>query len=336
MTNGMKPHCTYLFGLACCLAAFTSAGLAGQIEASVVMEQARRLSDIWEKNAPAFHLKADLILKDENGTGQQGTYVESWISAGQWRRETVIGSFHRLEVASGDKRWLLDSSNGMPITAYNLESMLAPWRMDPMLLDNAVVKEKSWHGQALRCVTRQAYPEGKAAVCVDKATGALADKVEPVKHGRRIEDEICEYSNYQKFGEKIFPRLVRCLDGNRLKLEFRIVQLEPAENLSADLFASVDGAKESFNCQGALRMPQALFTPDPSPPTTKNPDHPVELLVVVGKNGKPKKINVVRSIDRDFDNAAMSAIQRWKFKPATCEGKPIDQEVHVEVEFHIQ
>lgn len=330
----MKSDYKYLFGLVCYLAVLISAGFAGQKEASAVMEQAGRLSDIWEKKAFSFHLKADLTLYDEKGASQQGRYVESWASAGQWRRETMVGSAHRIEVANGDKRWLLNSSN-ISISAFQLRSMLAPWSIDPGFLEKAEIEEKSWHGRALRCVTTKAYPEGKDGVCVDKASGALAVKVKPAKHGKLIGDEICEYDDYQKFGEKIFPHLIRCADGNQLKLELRVTELEPASNLSAGLFTPVDGAKESFNCQGVLRAPRPVSSPNPVPSAIENRNHPVELQVIVGKNGKPKNIEVVRSVDRDYDEAALRAVKRWKFEPATCEGEPIDQEVHVEMEFRV-
>jgi TonB family protein len=335
MTGTMNPERQFLFGLIFCVAVLTCAGFAGQKEVAAVIEQASRLADVWEKNGSAFHLKADLTFYDERGTTQQGTYEESWASAGQWRRETVVGPFHRIDVAVGDKRWSLDSS-ALPITAYQLRSILAPWSLDAGLLEKAKIEEKSWHGQAVRCVVIEAYPAGRSAVCVDKGSGALALKIEPVKHEKRIGDEVCEYSDYQKFGEKIFPRLVRCIDGNRLTLELRITELKPADKLSTSLFAPVDGATESFNCQGILRPPRLVSSPDPVPPTAKDPGKPVELLVMLGKNGKPQQIKVIRSIDSAFDAAAMSAVRNWRFKPAGCEDEPIDFELHVVIEFHIK
>ncbi|HEY6251072.1 MAG TPA: hypothetical protein VI685_14010, partial [Candidatus Angelobacter sp.] len=265
----MKPDCKYLFGLAYCLAVLTSVCLAGDKEISALMVHASQLSDIWDNNAPAFHLKAALTFYDEKGT-TQGTYTESWVSGGQWRRETVIGAFHRIEVARENKRWLLDSNEDMPITANLPQLRLAPWRMDLTLWKSGKLEEKSWHGQALRCVVTGVYP-GANAFCVDKVTGALAAEVESVKDEERSVNEICEYSDYQRFGEKMFPHLVRCLDDNKLKLEIRVAELETANNLSAELFAPLDGAKESFNCRGIIQVPKPISSPDPSLPSLVNP-----------------------------------------------------------------
>jgi periplasmic protein TonB len=57
--------------------------------------------------------------------------------------------------------------------------------------------------------------------------------------------------------------------------------------------------------------------------------------VMLGQDGKPRDIKVARSIDKAFDGAAMDAVRRWKFEPATCDGAPVETQINVEVVFRV-
>jgi TonB family protein len=144
------------------------------------------------------------------------------------------------------------------------------------------------------------------------------------------------YSDYQKFGDKVFPHLVRCYDDGKPTLELRVLELDVANNFGPDLFARPDGALETENCQGFPKPPKAVYTPDPAPPRRETPKDPVVLLLKVGEDGKPREIKVARSVDKAFDSAAMDAVRRWRFEPAMCEGKPIETQINVEITFRVQ
>jgi TonB family protein len=36
----------------------------------------------------------------------------------------------------------------------------------------------------------------------------------------------------------------------------------------------------------------------------------------------------------DYDQAALAAVQQWRFKPATCDGEPMEKKMAIETEFH--
>jgi len=60
----------------------------------------------------------------------------------------------------------------------------------------------------------------------------------------------------------------------------------------------------------------------------------VVLLLVVDRDGKPQELKVVQSVGKDFDDHALAAVGRWKFRPGTCDGEPIPMEISVEIDFH--
>ena len=66
----------------------------------------------------------------------------------------------------------------------------------------------------------------------------------------------------------------------------------------------------------------------------RNEGGTVLLRVSVGSDGTPTDIDVVqRSGSRDLDRAAISAVNRWQFRPATRNGRPVASTVQVPVEF---
>ena len=64
----------------------------------------------------------------------------------------------------------------------------------------------------------------------------------------------------------------------------------------------------------------------------------VLLDCVVASSGIPRDIIVARSLDDVFglDQAAIEALEQWRFKPGTKDGKAVDVHVHVEMTFTLK
>ena len=57
---------------------------------------------------------------------------------------------------------------------------------------------------------------------------------------------------------------------------------------------------------------------------------------MVGTDGKPYEIEVVDSMgSRSFERAAVKSVERWKYKPATYNGTPVDSSEITKIRFHI-
>jgi TonB family protein len=64
----------------------------------------------------------------------------------------------------------------------------------------------------------------------------------------------------------------------------------------------------------------------------------VVLETVIDAEGKPTNIRVARSLDPTYglDANAIKALEGWRFKPATREGKPVPVQVSVELTFRLR
>jgi TonB family protein len=87
---------------------------------------------------------------------------------------------------------------------------------------------------------------------------------------------------------------------------------------------------------GALTTPDAIQKSDPGYPTElqrANAQGTVTLYAVIHSDGTVGDIRVLSSPDERLDAFATSALARWKFRPATKDGKPVALEAVVKIPF---
>ena len=59
------------------------------------------------------------------------------------------------------------------------------------------------------------------------------------------------------------------------------------------------------------------------------------LRLIVDSAGHPRDIRVVRGLGFGLDAKAIDAVQQWRFQPAMKDGKPVDVQISVEVDFRL-
>jgi TonB family protein len=89
---------------------------------------------------------------------------------------------------------------------------------------------------------------------------------------------------------------------------------------------------------GAVLPPKAIHAPTPKYTNAARRaqlegDCVVEL--VVDGQGRPQDIHVKKSLDEGLDHNAIKAVKKYRFKPATMNGKPVAVLVDIDVHFSI-
>ncbi len=93
-----------------------------------------------------------------------------------------------------------------------------------------------------------------------------------------------------------------------------------------------------FQIGGGVSAPRPLFTPDPEySEEARRAKHQgtVVLWLVVGPDGRPRDLRVLRSLGLGLDEKAVEAVRQWKFEPARKSGAPVAVRINVEVEFKL-
>ena len=105
---------------------------------------------------------------------------------------------------------------------------------------------------------------------------------------------------------------------------------------------SVDIGKHSpdvpLKVGGMVKPPRAIFTPDPEYSSQANHARlqgTLLLRVIVGPEGRARDIRVQRGLGMGLDEKAIEAVQRWKFEPATKDGKPVTVQINIEMNFRL-
>ena len=129
-------------------------------------------------------------------------------------------------------------------------------------------------------------------------------------------------------------RSYACAEDKKTRIEARIVELVADPDPNPALFMRPEGARESVNCLSTLQPPAVVRQEDPPPPRKSPAGTAVVLALAVRTDGKPEDLKVLSTPHREFDQAALTAVRRWRFKPGRCDGEPMEMTIAVEMDFH--
>lgn len=323
---------TRILSITVCMVICASSALAESKnkEAASLIQHAKQLSDIRAEGSAAFILKGDFKILRDPDHPLTGSYTEIWASSSLLRVEVSAGDLHSTKVINDRKQWELSAPSEIPKDIGSAANSIA-YRIDRFSLDSrgpAKIIDRINGSGTFRCIVGQDDGfGGRQESCFDKSGGQLvAQSASFISQGGELVRS-CFYSDFQKFGNKLFPRSIRCLEGERLLLDARIVQLTLQDPADKSVFAAFPGAKELPNCPVQPKNPEAIDSPNPVGAT----GGPVVLSLIVGTDGRPHDVKVVTSGGAAMDEGALAAVLRWRFKPGTCEGQPMESLINVAI-----
>jgi TonB family protein len=112
------------------------------------------------------------------------------------------------------------------------------------------------------------------------------------------------------------------------------------DTLSVDAVSAmhVCGANDSPSKGECATVPRPLSKVNPSYPEKARQARKqgtVTIGVIVARDGSVTGAHVVKGVDEDIDRAAIQAVNQWKFEPGTYQGKPVDVELTLTVNFRL-
>jgi TonB family protein len=93
-----------------------------------------------------------------------------------------------------------------------------------------------------------------------------------------------------------------------------------------------------YKVGGGISAPTAISAPDPDyteEARRAKKQGTCILWLIVDSTGHPRDIRVIRGLGFGLDSKAVEAVNHWKFQPALKDGRPVDVQISVEVEFHL-
>ena len=111
--------------------------------------------------------------------------------------------------------------------------------------------------------------------------------------------------------------------------------LAPADMVPAQPMFPDPPLPTLYSIGGKVTPPQVTIPSDPVYDHAEGKAKDVGTVVlelIVTPDGLPEDIKVVKSIGLGLDNKAVEAVKKWKFAPATKDGKPVAVKIRVEVQ----
>ena len=135
----------------------------------------------------------------------------------------------------------------------------------------------------------------------------------------------------------------KCIDTDIKVHDFALMTLTQKQSLGAEEPSETrrvcfpGGERAYFKAHG-VQLPKPIHIPDPQYPDTARRDArqgTVILDFILDTSGEPTTLVISRPLGYGFEEAALTAVERWRFQPATLNGKAIPFATTVEVNFHL-
>jgi len=110
--------------------------------------------------------------------------------------------------------------------------------------------------------------------------------------------------------------------------------------------AVAQDSTETSNSSTLASLKDADVFP-PRPIHTRNPKYPAEsrragiqgtswLSLIVGTDGVPRDVKVVRRLDETLDEISLEKVRTWRYKPAMKNDQPVEVEILVKIAFRLR
>ena len=146
------------------------------------------------------------------------------------------------------------------------------------------------------------------------------------------------YSPPIQYGKPVDGKVYVVISADHGKVSSRVepelpIPIQPRQPIK-ELFAS----EQLFRVGATVKAPKVLNAPDPeySELARRAKYQGVAVLgVIVGPDGNPQDVWVVKKLGLGLDQKAIDAVRTWKFDPATRDGQTVAVLLNVEVSFRV-
>jgi TonB family protein len=122
--------------------------------------------------------------------------------------------------------------------------------------------------------------------------------------------------------------------------EERLIPVQSVQPTGEPSSADTDAENPVFHVgkDSKVRAPEAKFTPVPESSTVAQYEKYqgiVVVAIVVRSDGRVHNVRLLRPLGMGLDEIALTAVQSWRFQPATHNKEPVAVEMNIEVAFNL-
>jgi hypothetical protein len=352
------PSAVACLGIVLCLTASSiavpqaSAAEDQQQKGIALVARATQLQRLLAPDTGPFRLRAHVKLLGLVEGTREGDYVLMAASHAQWFEQVRFPGYSELTGVYDGQAWRKRNVIDKPFRFHEVSELLSPARHLRLPANTEVKKlwQKDVRGVNAFCIEVsptgflwQKDTAGKAAIspvgiskdsqatlCFDPASGALLSAAYSNALPRY------EYEGQVTLGNKVFPKVLRCFEGNELVVEATVQELAKEESQDPAGFAPPAGADKGPYCETPevprlvekKQMNEELLVSAKA----RRQFGTVICLAEIGTDGLIHDLAVLqwRGI---FSLAVKQAVKDWRYAPATCNGVPVPSEIYLAYTF---
>jgi len=182
----------------------------------------------------AYILHATFQVKVAAGTIENGTYVDTWKSDDEWRREATIGKSRFIRARHGEKRYLLSEGPDAGVLRVVLKAMEPIPAIDTLVESDWRMKWDTVGGvKTFRVLA--GYESADGTLDPEQARGYWFDESGKLvkTYFRGIETQRIDFKD---FGDVAIAREIRVLHDHQLGMLIRVTEVSAAATIPENIF----------------------------------------------------------------------------------------------------
>ena len=309
-------------------------------DAAAILTKAAGLVDLQTQGATPFLMLANVVLHEGNKS-VEGVFAMTWAAPGQYRRVYRFSTFTSTEVVTQGAIYRERSTKALPLAIWELDQLLAlasNYRPSPGLKVSHIQGARSGDTE-LTCVMVQSSVTNASSVtrsssvttsnlCVNAVTGYPFS----IDQGSDVRDldrhERFEFSDYQPFEGRTFPRKLTFRGWGTLSVEVQVQKLVRVQSFRDDEFKPSPAATMTSFCESPETAGEVRGSAPGTIPIGFQ-DVEVDMYFQVSPEGGVRYAQVVHSSDPVHNKEILNWFIGMPFPVKTCSGKPIAYETMV-------
>lgn len=307
------------------------------------LDYALEQSALTGPNAKPFHIRVHLFESTNPPSPYRADIEEYWVSPKQWRRSIASPEFKQTLIASGDQIGEQNTGDYYPLWLKSFITAL----FDPVpnadqwnKLDAKITQIALPTGQRSDACARMKFKIGSDTVNNDAFANVCFDGAGLLKFVGSPGYSM-EFNDYQRFGKKMIARRYQDDPEQGTELVANVVLLEELKNPDVTLFSigqtitpPEQRLQSVFVSQATIEraaegQPALAWPPVQSGKTTGL----LSMYVSVDRQGHVREAYPLNSDNAGLEDAARDQLLKWKLKPMTANGVPVQAEAPLTFRF---
>jgi TonB family protein len=309
-----------------------------QQEAIKKIDQAVAKTNIFE--LPSFQMKANVQI-EAKGKLVDGKYQLLWNGPDQWREEIRFPGYTEEQVGGKGTVWIQRSTDFYPLRIYHLQTALGfgsgtvgsdgsgSFVQSDLSAKDKVKKihQRKQHGETQTCIEYEDELKRSLETCVDESTNTVA----------RTSLSFADRDVQPVGGGKVYPRFLSFVELGKALATASVTEFTTPAQFPPNSFTPLAGVSPKAGCMNPT-PPRLVQWRMPQYPDSAKRDFVQGTVAVdawIGVDGITKIGEVVGHSSPDLERSSIAALKEWRYEPATCDGKLVEVETVLTVNYSL-